>query len=113
VMEKILSGWQRLVIVASVVWIFGAGIFEAKRGSDLYQHVFATDYERCANYGNRNGEKNCVEEAERDAEPWLHDRWINIATFALVPVPLVWLAAGIVFATVRWVRRDRSEQSRK
>ena len=44
------------------------------------------DYQTCSNYGS--DEKNCVEEAQRDAEPWLSDRWLNIATFALGPVPL-------------------------
>ncbi len=100
----VVSHWRTMAIVASIVWIFGAGFwglkFQSERELEL-MNTFCHDtapgsgpeYEKCLNDENANYAKLVPEEREL------------AASVAIVPVLLVWGFIYLVLFLVRWINR--------
>jgi len=110
-----LNGWKRIGIVASVVWILGAGYYTlvTVSATDSRFHVGLTL--RC-----EEDRPNGMTEAEQTK--WqercdsflptgqrlhreLQDEWLEAAIVAFTPVLLGWVLVYRIFFLVRWIRR--------
>ena len=123
-----LNGWQRLGIVASVVYaLYGAG-YEMSKLSNEQRAGFEIAYKNCeAAHDGDQAEANAVAE-RRHTAPYLVpnsciDRatevsylprtefWSEVALTAFVPVVFGWIAALMAVSTVRWVWRGFKPRS--
>src|SRR5262249_12846410 len=100
-----LNGWQRIGIVASVIWAIGAPIYLDHAAQQNAMEAFGSYYEACRD--NPSSELDWRFERAR----WASDtvtRYqllsVNGVVVALVPVGLGWLLAYALVYLVRWIR---------
>lgn len=109
-----LNGWKRIGIIASVVWILGAGLYTDDSELDKASDLIAKIHVRCD--GNRpDCSKNqaacdaafdrCNKEAADSLASAYESAWLAAAIVAFVPVPLGWGFVYLVLFLVRWVKR--------
>ena len=99
-----LNGWKRIGIVASVVWVLGAGI---RTLTDVQNTDIATASAltlSCEEANNGRWSVECDKRSTDYLAEVSRDEWIETATVAFVPVPVGWGFAYLVFFLVRWVR---------
>ena len=100
------SRWKRIGIVASVVWILGAGIYTLKVTSDQDVRTAVWAERTCLDIQNGQDPDNKCEKRRNDYldETLPNDR-IAAAIVAFVPVALVWGFIYLVLFLVRWITR--------
>ena len=97
-----LSGWQRVGIVASVLWALGAGLVVFRNENNYAHEARNITYMACIH--DRSSDE-CVKEAW-DAYQWhMQGIWRLEVFVALVPIPIAWLLAYMFIGVWRWVRR--------
>ena len=123
-----MSGWQRIGVVISVIWLVAVPIYlmvsQNNRASELYGDCFSSAYQRYGPGGQSNStefdaaKQRCTEVHDRIAMP--PDRllrflsggdkesWVIWAVM-LGPLAAFWAIGGIIFSTVRWIRRGFAE----
>jgi hypothetical protein len=117
-----VSGWQRLGIVVSVLWLVGAFIYLMAE----WNRMARTTYELC--YGMVVSNTSYKTEADRDQAKAFclatleegsmaptkllhllfttHDENQNIAwIILLVPLAILWVLGATIIGTARWIRR--------
>ena len=107
-----LNGWKRIGIVASVVWVLGAGIHtydsEIERDSDFItsSHVKCdSDLPGTTGDAYQKGFDDCNKIADDSLALAISNDRFNAVLVAFVPVPLGWGFVYLVLFLVRWVRR--------
>jgi hypothetical protein len=120
-----MSGWQRIGIVISVIWLIAAPIYimadQNRRASDIYGMCFETAYRRYgpAGYEPKPAEftiakQQCAETLEKlDMPPSkLWDALMgqdkdsgDLRALIFRPLALFWIIGAAVISTFRWVRR--------
>jgi serine/threonine-protein kinase len=102
----IRSRWKRMGIVASVIWILGAGIYTLKVTSDQDVRTAVWAERTCLDIHNGQDPDNECQKRRNDYldETLPNDR-IAAAIVAFVPVPLVWGFVYLVLFLVRWIGR--------
>ena len=100
-----LSGWQRLLVVLSVVWF---GVFFGLALVDRIAALNAVDAEfhsceRVISKLERSNWRVCLD-YRRDARRAANAEWLPVFLIAIVPIPIFWLLGWIVFRFSRWVR---------
>jgi hypothetical protein len=100
-----LNGWQRIGIVASVVWAIGAPIYKDNEAQMAADERFSRSYNSCRDVPSNDPEQ-CFQRASRayDSVPRYHFMSANGAFVALAPIPLGWLLAYALVYLVRWIR---------
>ena len=113
-----LNGWQRIGIVASVVWVIGGGFWGNTVGLSQGDYVKLT-LEQClaarsiqpdgtiprdADWGP------CYAKFEKDWPEAVKDHWYYAAAFAFIPIPLAWLVVWGMVSLARWIRAGFSRQ---
>jgi len=103
-----LGGWQRLGIVASVLWAISAGV--VAREADLRRAEGAMNFAYRVCSENADAEHDydfskCQKESEKTNEAFLQHSWASAALVVLAPLPLFWLLAYQLVGIWRWVRR--------
>jgi hypothetical protein len=112
-MRVSLSGWQRIGVIISIIWVVGAPIYMDSAAQKAALEDFSFTYHVCREaqsskdadaYPNR-----CFSEATRSSE--LLPRYtlapkdrINVALVAFAPLPVGWLAMYALVLLGRWVR---------
>jgi hypothetical protein len=99
-----LNGWQRIGIVASVIWAIGAPIYmdgAAERDAD---DRFGRVYGSCRDVPTNDPEQ-CLKRASAASAsvPRYQFTSANGAFVALAPIPLGWLLAYALVYLVRWI----------
>jgi len=99
-----LNGWQRIGIVASVIWAIGAPIYLDSVAQQEAIGAFTHYYQACLD--NPIEFEQCLERAR-----WAYNTVTrypllsaNGAIAALVPVGLAWLLAYALVYLGRWIR---------
>lgn len=102
-----LNGWKRLGIIASVVWILGAGICTFVVVDDARIKTASGFTLRCeeAPDGSLRGSAECDKLSTDYLAETGNEPWIEAAVVAFVPVPLGWGFAYLVLFLLRWVKR--------
>ncbi|MBO0765696.1 MAG: hypothetical protein J2P50_14065 [Hyphomicrobiaceae bacterium] len=90
------NGWQRLGIVASVLWILIAFTYVESQETWAWR-----DYRYCVERGT--SEKDCYMWFSVDRQRAEAQQNYRAMVFAFVPPLLAWPFAWIVIGTVRWV----------
>ena len=108
-----INGWQRIGIVASVVWIVGAGLYTYVSEIDGTAQLRVKVYDDCmisaqGGIGTPDGQPNkLTEQCDKNATDvisGIRPRQ-TAALFAFIPVLLAWGFTYLVLFLVRWVRR--------
>jgi hypothetical protein len=121
-----MSGWQRIGVVISLLWLVGLPIYlmadSNRRASDFYTWCRSIE-SKFASDKRSSGRDDLAETTEQQHEKcWRSARFMtptvmahtliagNVDTVALwslmlVPLVIFWIIGGLIFATMRWVRR--------
>ncbi len=107
--ERRLSGWHRIVIILSFLWVLGAGFYQ--RNADIrnagefskLSYNICAEGERIRQQRDPNYSGSCVEKAGTDYQIWLEGSWGNVAFVAFAPIPVAWMLVYLVLGIVRWV----------
>jgi uncharacterized membrane protein len=94
-----LSGWQRIGIVLSVVWLV-VGFVWARHL--IYDPIYASDAQ-CL--GSTKDWSICDSSYKKDLAIGRDEELGMFAIVALAPIPIAWLLAYGIVALVRWIRR--------
>jgi hypothetical protein len=108
-----LNGWQRIGVLASVVWIVGAGLYtqSAMRESDSRAAAaISLDCESYIVHGITTLAECDKRNADYNAKTYSGE-WIGAAVVAFVPVPLGWGFAYLALFLTRWIRRGFTPRS--
>ena len=113
-----LGGWQRIGIVASVLWAIGAGLVARSHDASEASYMYRTTYDICidkarAQQQPTKGAKplpreivsGCHEQGWKSYQLALEGSWKWVLFIALVPIPIGWLLVYMVVGVWRWVRR--------
>lgn len=107
-----LNGWKRVGIIASVVWILGAGAYTYNSQIDEASEVISSDHVACDSYlagktgdARTTGFDECNKHANDSLAVVITDARLGAALVAFVPVPLGWSLTYLVLFLVRWVKR--------
>jgi hypothetical protein len=100
-----LNGWQRIGIVASVIWAVGAPIYMDNTAERDAYHRWFSAYDLCRDVPTNEPEV-CVQRVSKahDNVPRYHFTSANGAFVALAPIPLGWLLAYALVYLMRWIR---------
>lgn len=110
-----LSGWQRLGIVASVLWALGAGLAMRINDASVAQEAYNLAYNTCIDQKRAqrvdpttplgaNIVSGCRNEGRRAHQLFLANSWEAVAFVALVPIPFGWLLAYMFRGVWRWIK---------
>ena len=100
-----LSGWQRVGVVLSVVWLLAGGYWGNSRAlhkGDFAVTQFAVCMENSRSPDNASGV--CLDQFDRDYAEAIKDHWRDALMVGIVPIPLAWL---LVYGWTGLVRRRR------
>ncbi len=107
-----VNGWERIGIVASVVWILSAGAHTYQSEMDSASKGIASIHVACdSNLAGKTGNawdmgfSECNKQANEMLAEANTNAWFSAALFAFVPVPLGWGFAYLVLFLLRWVKR--------
>jgi hypothetical protein len=122
-----MSGWQRIGVVISVLWLVGFPIYlmvsTNQNASVFYSLCRKIKYDTASSY-RAAGQSDLADATDKGAheECWKPAGFTSASkmasdlvagdaqaailwAFILVPVVLFWLVGGAVFGIVRWIRR--------
>lgn len=97
-----LNMWQRLGVVASVLWMLGAGIRERLKQVDLALIYYGEARDECAKTA-----ADCSQVASAAYDRAIEGRWGEVVAVAVEPVVLGWVFAYITVWTARWILAGR------
>src|SRR6266478_22638 len=107
-----LNGWKRIGIVASVVWILGAGIYTYDSEIDRASGFITSTHVACdSNLGDKTGDawtesfNECNKQADDSLALALTNARLEAALVAFAPVPLGWGFVYLILFLVRWIKR--------
>jgi hypothetical protein len=106
-----LNGWQRIGLVASVIWAIGAPIYLDNAADRNADETFYLVYDSCRDVPS-NDPNQCFQRASRahDNVPRYTFNSANGALTALVPIGLGWLVAYALVYLVRWIGAGFAKQ---
>ena len=97
-----LSGWQRIGVVISILWIIGGGLLGNNIGIHEGDYV-VQELQICEEAHNADL-KMCYQKFDKDWPAAISNHWIDAVFFGLVPIPLGWLTVYGIVALLRWIR---------
>jgi hypothetical protein len=107
-----LNGLQRIGIIASVVWILGAGVGTYFSEFNRASRFIASAHVLCdASLSGETGDardkgfKECNKRTDDALAVADSSARLEAALIAFIPVPLCWGGAYIALLLVRWVKR--------
>jgi hypothetical protein len=100
-----LGGWQRIGIVASLIWVIGAGFYQHQSDVDEAASEALSVQQRCTiAYANAAAEGKCGQVALAMQDLYMTKDLKNVVFVALLPILPVWLLAYGVSGIFRWIR---------
>ncbi len=100
-----LNGWQRIGIVASVVWALGTGYYQRNEDVKSATALANLAYALCDYDNSHLGDKrDCSLDFKQSFDLQIEGSWANVAMVSFVPIPLAWLAVYLAIRIWRWVR---------
>jgi formylglycine-generating enzyme required for sulfatase activity len=99
--------WRRVGIVASIVWILGAGIYTLKVQGDVDSNFVSQKTQSCIDAYNFKEPvyEECLKQGYDTVMERLPSERIEAAFVAFVPVLLAWGFIYLVLFLVRWISR--------
>jgi hypothetical protein len=103
-----LNGWQRLGVVASVMWAIGAflvGISGENRAWSYYKVCMRIVGDDDDAVRRSKAVDRCGVRYKNDAPAAIREQQAQAAFTALVPIPFAWFFTCVGIWIVRWIRR--------
>ena len=109
-----LNGWQRIGIVASVLWVIGGGL--AARDADIRRAsaMYSATYGICTQAEEKRPNydfSRCIKEAGEAYEIQLKGSWEHVAVVSFGTIVLAWPLAFMLTGIWRWVKRGFNTSS--
>jgi hypothetical protein len=100
-----LNGWQRIGIVASVIWAIGAPIYLDNEAQSDAEKRYSRVYGSCRDVPSNEPEL-CAQRAGAayGSVPRYHFTSANGTFVALAPIPVGWLLTYALVYLIRWIR---------
>jgi hypothetical protein len=103
-----LNGWQRLGVIASIIWIIFAVMNHLGNHDKLAISIYNSQFNACTienmDVCSAAAQKNILENLKYwDAEK------VDMALSVLIPLFLAWISAYLAVFLVRWVRSGFSK----
>jgi hypothetical protein len=99
-----VNGWQRIGIVASVIWAVGA-YFVAIGQPDLATSLHRSCLAATPEANHAEWVARCYTEFKERLPGAMQDRQEAALLFALMPIPIGWLLVYTVIWVGRWIHR--------
>jgi hypothetical protein len=103
-----LNGWQRIGVVAFVIWALVGSVLFWKDGHEPARSVFEMAYARCIDLRESKREQ-CSQAAERAFDANLdaatREFWQLIPFVITIPALLIWGLISFLIVAVRWIRK--------
>jgi len=105
-MKKKLNGWQRIGILASVIWMLGAYVytFSSTQNDDIKMNVLVDESCLAARPPGASM-KPCDDAMHAQVMRDLPGERKWAAVVALVPIPFAWGFCYLAVFLVRWIKR--------
>jgi hypothetical protein len=125
-----INGWKRIGIIASVIWVIGAGMFTlnvlGKKASDSYAFWYGEcmkvrddaaqsarercskqlDESACNDIYDKEHPDNCAATTPDAYRPEVVSaQWTAAAVVGFLPIPFAWGFVYLAVFLVRWVKR--------
>jgi hypothetical protein len=111
-----ISGWQRIGVVASIIWFFAGGFIGNNLAIDNADTRTSLWFNSCVAANKRQfGEYGPYEQvwtpcwnqfSSQHSKNWEESgHWLVALAFALIPLPIAWLLGWLIISTTRWVAR--------
>lgn len=102
-----MNGWKRVGIIASVIWVLGAGICTVTVVDNALVKTASGFTLRCeeAPDGSLRGSAKCDELSTDYLAETRNEPWIEAAIVAFVPVPMGWGITYLVLFLAGWIKR--------
>jgi hypothetical protein len=116
-----LSGWQRIGIVASMVWFLAGGFMGNKlaiddggaRTNSWFDSCVAGNKLKFGEYGPYEKVWTpCWDQYGPKYVKNVEGHWLVALGLALVPLPIAWLLGWLLITTSRWVARGFARAER-
>jgi hypothetical protein len=92
-----LSGWQRIGVVASGLWLLVGGVWGNNVGLD--QGEFALGIlDSCTDSADV-----CMVQFNRIYNAATQDHWLYALCYAVIPLVVSWCLAGLAIVAYRWI----------
>jgi hypothetical protein len=100
-----VNGWKRIGIIASVVWILVSGVRTLNVVENEIIKTASGLTLSCEDAQNGKWSAECDRRSTDYLAETNESLWIEVASVALIPVPLGWGFTYLVLFLVRWVKR--------
>jgi hypothetical protein len=106
-----MSGWQRIGVVLSVLWIIGSPLFIWQSENSAVREVRAGCYGHITDpFGPQwdAAVQHCAELFPMHSFADLYSRRGDaevLWALTLIPIAILWIVGGIVIGTLRWIGR--------
>jgi hypothetical protein len=105
-MRIVEKRWQRAAVVASLLWIVVAGIWQRsallKESAQLYWLL-----QKACNEQSVTERENCLSTLDKNRQLEQSLVWVDVAMTAIAPVLLAWVVGWVAFLAFRWVRAGK------
>jgi hypothetical protein len=107
---KRLNGWQRIGIVASILWAISTAVY---LNLWYWEHAYesaarlAKSCENIAPEYRAQEDKDCWHSYPKNIALYMNGLgfWHDYMPFSLMPILLGWIIAYVVIAVVKWIKR--------
>ena len=105
-----MSGWQRIGVVVSVLWLIGVPVYFVTVSGDREMYEQCME-QRLPNMTRQEKKDMCWKSFH---PPWKevgdtliagNEDTVALWSMMLGPIVIFWLVGSIILATVRWIRR--------
>jgi hypothetical protein len=114
--------WQRLGVVASLLWIVGSGIWQRNNDAKLADYMAFRAYQECMGFDPQGrgvtwprptGEQTakCGTETQAAYDSVMKGSWGNVAGLALFPALYGWILAYVALWVAKWVLAGRKSSN--
>jgi hypothetical protein len=101
-----LSAWKRIGIIASVVWMLGAGLKTYGSMNAACVGVASIEERSCEESSPHSNWDKCFKQFQDRVATC--NAWPEAVVVAIVPVPFAWGFVYLILFLVRWVKRGFS-----
>ncbi len=103
-----LGMWQRLSVVASVVWLIGGTLWFSNSEHNAWYKMAQASFQWCISQSASTRGVNCSDQMMADFDKSPHSNiWVNSFWLALGLLVTGWIVAALIIFVGRWVLAGR------
>jgi hypothetical protein len=109
-----LTVWQRLGVVASFLWVLGAGYTQYRIDTDGAAQNAQAQFQICSDAVEVHHSSDftaCFNDGRKKRDAANSALWPDVASRAILPPALAWLLVYLLVFVSRWVLAGRSDRN--